>query len=232
MEIEDLLQKAAALFPAYLRDLLAVLTGPKRFVARRQSERSSLEHATVFLAISVAINFVLKIPLTQENPAWGILRTAAFSFVLWLSAGVVIWIACRVVGGTGALDRTLAIAFYYFGVLEYVMALTALLLIGTVRTIDRATFDLVSAALRTNTLLSLMTDTALAERLGMRVALLTVWVGAVVAFVWMIAGWGAFRTLHKLHRRRSAAACIVAAVLCVPLTAMIGLVASALVATP
>ena len=104
MEIEDLLQKAAALFPAYLRDLLAVLTGPKRFVARRQSERSSLEHATVFLAISVAINFVLKIPLTQENPAWEILRTAAFSFVLWLSAGVVIWIACRVVGGTGALD--------------------------------------------------------------------------------------------------------------------------------
>lgn len=82
MEVEDLLQKAAALFPAYLRDLLALLTGPKRFVARQQADKSSLEHATLFLAISVAINFVLKLPLAQENPAWEILRTAAFSFVV------------------------------------------------------------------------------------------------------------------------------------------------------
>jgi hypothetical protein len=77
-----------------------------------------------------------------------------------------------VVGGTGALDRTLAIAFYYFGVLEYIMAITALLLIGTMRAVDRATFDVVS---------------------GRRV--------------------------------------VVAVVLCVPLAALLGLVAKALVAT-
>jgi hypothetical protein len=41
--VEDLLKKAADLFPAYLRDLIALITGPKQVVAHKLNKRSPLE---------------------------------------------------------------------------------------------------------------------------------------------------------------------------------------------
>jgi len=226
--MEDLFKKAADLFPAYVRDLIALMTGPKRFVAHQLNKRSPLEPALLFLGISVAINFLLKLPLSDENPAIQILRTAAFSLVLWTLAGGVIWIAWRIAGGAGTLVRTLAIGFYYFGVLEFVMSLTALAIVGTLKEIDPAVYEAVMKAIHEGRVLALVNNAQLLDTAGLRAALVVLTIGSIAALIWMIAGWGSFAAAHKLHGARTALAFVVAAVLWLPVWALTGVVASAM----
>jgi hypothetical protein len=226
--MEDLLKKAADLFPAYLRDLIALITGPKRVVAHKLNKRSPLEPALLFLGISVAINFLLKLPLSEENPAIEILRTAAFSLVLWTLAGSVIWLAWRIVGGSGSLVRTLAIAYYYFGVLEFVMSLTVLAIVGALRTIDPGVYATLLKAIHEGRVLVLFTNADLADTAALRVALGIVVLGMMAALAWIVAGWGGFAAIHKLHGPRASVALVVAAVLWLPVWALTGVVAAAM----
>jgi hypothetical protein len=169
--MEELFKRALDLFPRYIGDLLSLLSGPKRFVAHRVRSGTPLESASIFLAISVAINFLLKLPFSDESPAYEILRTAAFSLVVWTMAGVVIWLAWRAVGGAGPIDRTLAIAFYLFGVLEYVMSVTALAIAGAMKTIDPPLYDAFVQAFRDGRLLQYVVERQLLERTSMQVSL-------------------------------------------------------------
>jgi hypothetical protein len=224
--MEDLLKRAIDLLPKYIRDLLSLLSGPKHFVAHRVTARRPLEAASLFLAISVAINFLLKLPFSDDNPAYEILRTAAFSLVLWMMAGVVIWLAWRAVGGTGTIDRTLAIAFYFFGVLEYVMSLTALAIVGALRTIDPPLYDSFVKALHEGQFLQLVIDLQPLDRAGLQVAMAFVVLGIVAALTWIVAGWGGFRTAHKLGEGKSALAFVLAGIIWVPLWALTGVIAN------
>jgi hypothetical protein len=224
--MEELFKRALDLFPRYIGDLLSLLSGPKRFVAHRVRSGTPLESASIFLAISVAINFLLKLPFSDESPAYEILRTAAFSLVVWTMAGVVIWLAWRAVGGAGPIDRTLAIAFYLFGVLEYVMSVTALAIAGAMKTIDPPLYDAFVQAFRDGRLLQYVVERQLLERTSMQVSLGLMTVGGVAALVWIVAGWGAFRATHKLGEGRSALAFAVAGVLWLPLWALTGVIAN------
>ena len=226
--MEDLLKKAADLFPAYLRDLIALITGPRQFVAHKLNKRSPLEPALLFLGISVAINFLLKLPLSDENPAIEILRTAAFSLVLWTLAGGVIWIAWRIAGGAGSLVRTLAIGFYYFGVLEYLMSLTVLAIVGTLKEIDPVVYQTVLKAIHEGRVVALVNQVDLLDTTGLRLALVALGIGAIAALVWMLAGWGGFSAVHNVHGPRMVVAFVVAVALWIPVWALTGVMASAM----
>jgi hypothetical protein len=230
--MNELVDRAAQLFPAYFRDLLALVNGPKRFVITRVGAKAGLEKALVFLAISVGINWLLKLPLSPVDVI-SAMQAAAFSLVLWTSAGGVIWLACRAAGGTGALDRTLASSFYYFGVLEYVMSLTALSYMGALRAIDPALYREFVKALYEGRFYAFAMDTdRLLMSAGFFVSTGIVLLGAMAALLWMVAGWGGFRSVHALGRFRSTLAFAIAIVLSLPLLALIGLLANALVPAP
>ena len=228
--MNELVDRAAQLFPAYFRDLLALLTGPKRFVAKRLIGKAGLEKALLFLAISVAINFLLKLPLSHENLLSELAQTAVFSLVLWTSAGIVTWLAFRAAGGTGTLDRSLAVSFYSFGVLEYLMSLTALSHMGALRAIDPALYEEFNTALYDGRILAFVMDVnRLMTSVGLRVSLGIVILGTIAALLWVAAGWGGLRAAHHLAKLRSTVAFVIAVILWIPVWAVIGLLANALV---
>jgi hypothetical protein len=128
--------------------------------------------------------------------------------------------------GTGTIDRTLAIAFYFFGVLEYVMSLTALAIVGALRTIDPPLYDSFVKALHEGQFLQLVIDLQPLDRAGLQVAMAFVVLGIVAALTWIVAGWGGFRTAHKLGEGKSALAFVLAGIIWVPLWALTGVIAN------
>src|SRR5215216_2683597 len=105
--MNELFQKGLALFPQYFRDLIALLTGPKRFVAARLGEGDLFERSLLFLAFSYLSGFILKAPTYSGNLSIELGAGAAFTLVQSAGFGMAIWLAWRAVGGGGTLADTL-----------------------------------------------------------------------------------------------------------------------------
>ena len=139
----ELLQKGIGLFPAYFRDLMAIVTGPKGFVSARLVQDRHIEHALTFLAISFAIGFVLSLPLLTQAPLVALGQGAAFTLVQVAGFGAAIWLAWRMVGGHGSLSQTLVISMYYAGIIELMSIVVFGAFLGTIRLSDPELFDLI-----------------------------------------------------------------------------------------
>lgn len=229
--MNELLEKGLGLFPAYFKDLIALTTGPKRFVAKRLSEDSQFEKAFIFLGISYGFGFILKASMVQQD-LWVELGTgAAFTLVQAVAYGSAIWAAWRAVGGSGTLAGTLVVSIYYTAVIEFILVFSFLGLLGTIRTADPLLYTELLTSVRNGTMLqfALQTD-RLMSSLGMRLALLGVLPLTLLVFaVWLIAGWGAYRSQHRVPRVRSIPAFLLFGFFCVPVAAATFIVANALI---
>ncbi|HSJ13476.1 MAG TPA: hypothetical protein VK939_03620 [Longimicrobiales bacterium] len=228
--MKDILDKLARALPAYLGSLLELLAGPKRFVAKKLEEEGRLTNALIFLAVSAALAFLLKLPLLKGDVWLELGAAAAFTFLIWFGFGAAIWLAWRIVGGRGGLEGTLVISFYFAGVIELLLACAYLGFIGTLRAADPAAYQTMLEALSNGRFLALAADPAgplqsTGGRLAISIAMLLV----VAAWAWILAGWGAYRNHHERSRWHAALAFGLALVMVLPLYAFFGIVANALV---
>ncbi len=227
--MNELLEKGLGLFPAYFRDLIALTTGPKRFVAARLREKRLFEKAFIFLGMSYGFSFILKASMYQQDLWIELGTSAAFTLVQAVWYGAAIWLGWRAVGGDGNLGATLVITFYYTAVVDFIMAFMVLGLLGSIRTADPALYDEILAAARNGTIVQLASQTnRLAASVGVQVGLLILFVLAIVFAIWLIAGWGAYRSQHHVTRVRSIPAFLLFVFFCLPVSAMLFIVATAL----
>jgi hypothetical protein len=199
--MDDLLRQTARRFPSYLRDLLELLTGPRELVAKQLATTGYLERATIFLAIGVAINFLLKLPLSSDAISWEILTTGAFSLVLWTLTGVVIWASCRTMGGWAArphADR----GFLLFRCARVRNLAERARVRGHANDKSGCVCDRDCRLARWDYLAVIGTPVML-QRQGVGLATGTTVVGTVVALLWIIVIWGAFSDAHKLADARA-----------------------------
>jgi hypothetical protein len=224
-----LIEKGLGLFPAYFRDLISLVTGPKTFVAAGLKGRRQFEKAFIFLGISYAIGFILKLSLFRQDPLFELGKGAAFTLVQAVSYGGAIWLAWRAVGGNGTLAGTLVISLYYTAVMDYILGFLILGLLGSIRMTDPALYTEILEATRNGTLvqLSLQAD-RLASSNGVQLGLLMALTIAIVAVIWLIAGWGAYRAQHHVGPGMSIPAFVLFVVLCVPVAAVTFVIANAL----
>jgi hypothetical protein len=228
--LNELLQKGLGLFPAYFRDLIALVTGPKRFVAAKLTEDRLFEQAFIFLGISYGFGFILKATVVQQDVWREAASGAAFTLLQAVSYGSAIWLAWRAVGGIGSLAGTLVVTFYYTAVVDFILVLTSLGLLGVIRSLDPPMHAELLAAVRNGTVIQFatQTDRILASQ-GVRVAMMALPIVFIMMAIWLISGWGGYRAQHGVDRIRSIPAFLLFMVLWVPVTIVLFMLANALV---
>ena len=228
--MKDLVDRLIRLFPAYFDDLIELVTGPKRFLARRVTETDRLEKALRFLALSFVITYILKLPFLRGDLWLDIGAGVVFTFMEWLFVGTGIWLAWRALGGTGSLRDTFVIWFHVAGIIHYIQSFAVLLTLGTLRALSPSIYDEWMAAVYSGQFLNLALDAnEMLQRPEARIAVALGNAGTIAVVVWVLTGWGAFRAIHGRSRSISALAFIVAALFCAPIAIAFALLANALI---
>ena len=94
------------LIPAYVSDLLSLLSGPKAFFAGRDlNDRKILVQALLFLFNSTLIAYVLRVPVLGKAEAYwqAAIVTVALYTPTAVALGAVAFGCCRALGGKGGL---------------------------------------------------------------------------------------------------------------------------------
>lgn len=213
--MKELLEKVLRHIPRDLIDLGAVLSGPKRFVAQRlRQPDEAFVGSLTFLGLSCAVTAVATASLLQPN-ATTLEVFAQFALLALLAVSldaVALRIAWRIVGGTARVSELFTVYAYYSGAVLVLIALIRLAANGVFKLGDPETYDAFTEAWFVK---SAPFPDVLASKAF--VAYLCVWlVGHIGVAAWILIGWGAYRNLNGLSKRRSA----IALLLMAPLTAV------------
>ncbi|HEY3157499.1 MAG TPA: hypothetical protein VGJ78_00950 [Vicinamibacterales bacterium] len=230
--MNELIEKGIGLFPQYFRDLIALLTGPKRFVAGRLHEEGLFERSLLFLAFSYASGCILKAPTYTGNLLVELGAGAAFTLAQAAGFGIAIWFAWRAVGGRGTLVESLVISFYYAGVIELLATFMYVSFMGTLRAGDVSLYTRLLEAARNGAMVQLVLDADRDRVLDSRpfqLALLIALPFMAAFAAWVIAGWGAYRAQHGVGRLRSVLAFFLFVVFSLPVAALTFVIANGLV---
>jgi hypothetical protein len=230
--MKEVFQKLVELFPTYFDNLLALATGPKRFVAGKiAGEGRRMDDAMVFLAISFLLSWALKIPLVKSDPLIELGGDAVYSLILAVAYGCALLVAWRIAGGKADARDVLTIHFYYWGVGLFILAATYLSMVGILRALSPDLYKQILKVIEDGGAPKFFLDDG--ERLfmsrGFRCAMVAWFLGASALLAWFIAGWGAYRTLHGATKRRSVAAGVLFVVSCIPVWAFTLFLTNALV---
>jgi hypothetical protein len=231
--MKEIFERLVGLIPAYFEALFPLLTGPKRFIAERlSSDESAMEKALIFLAISFAIGWILKIPLSRSgDPLLDLGTGSVFQLMNVLAYGTALYLAWRIAGGRAGLQKFLTIHFYYAGVLLLLETGLYLGFAGTIRAFDPALFKELHDAIYAGNFAAFLIENH--ERLlassAYRASFLVQFAGFGAMLAWIFAGWGAYRALNRLSRLRSMGAGLLFFIFCLPVTGFIFVVGNALV---
>lgn len=206
--MKDLIDKLLEALPAYARQMIALLLGPKAAILQQDLESdTAVQQALTFLAISFGIAYIAQIPLLPGNQnkelQFGILAIqSALAFALGVASLIFAW---RIVGGRVTGKKVIAATCYFSGVSTIIFLGFYLVAAGTFKLLDPAGFEQMISGTITDPSNPL-------ENTAFRVYVALVCCGFAIMYLWMFFLWGAYRELMQVSRLRSAIAfCIYAA---------------------
>ena len=128
--MKEMIEKLLAVFPAYVRQLIGLLSGPKKYISSLDYEApGALQDALIFIAVSCGIGSVVNLPLlpgTQNREeffgllavifAIDLLLTIAITVLSWKivaansieetdDCSLLLLRCCRIAGLSAGLDR-------------------------------------------------------------------------------------------------------------------------------
>lgn len=230
--MKDLFEKLIGLIPTYLDDLFSLLSGPKSFIAERIADNEPvMEKALVFLAVSFFISWILKISLIRGDPFLELGSDAIFVLIYVSAYGGALYSAWRIIGGRSEFKKVLTINFYYSGILKLMMSFVFLGMMGAIRISDPALYkDIFDSAYSGGIATFLINNKQqLLQNTGYRLSIMVQFVGFSAMLAWIFIGWGAYRELNQLSRLQSFAAGLLFILFCLPVTALMFLIANSLV---
>ena len=208
--MKDLLERVLKQLPGYLPDLASLVTGPKTAIVRWIGEATGdLTRPLIFVAVSVAIGFLLQLPQLGKEADFATLvaSMAMFKVLALMLFAAIIHLLFRVVGGHASFAATFSAYLYIVSPLYLVLVILQTGTLGVLHTYD----PVVGAAARLdpNYLFAdverMRTFATAAPGLALAYNLL-ICAQIIVVLGWFIACWGALRKLHAVARWRSALA--------------------------
>ncbi len=231
--MKELIVKLLKQIPAFFEDLFPLVRMPKRFVAKRLSKRKSdtLQKALMFLLVSFLIGWLIELPFTKGDIWQNLGSEGAFVLSYIVLYGGALYLAWRTVGGKGEMQKFFIIFFYYAGIIKLLMSLTFLGIMGTMRALDPILYKDFYSATTSGRLLKYTFENydKILNSLGFRLSILATLLGIGGMTVWIIAGWGAFRELHRVSKLQSMAAGFLFCVYSIPVMVLTFFIANALV---
>jgi hypothetical protein len=206
--VKDLLERVLKQLPGYLPDLASLVTGPKTAILRWVGEAAGdLTRPLIFVAVSVAIGFLLQLPQLGKEADFATLvaSMAVFKVLALVVFAAIIHLLFRVAGGNAIFASTFSAYLYIVSPLYVVMVILDTATIGVLRAYD----PVVGAAARLDPYYLFadadrMRKFAAAEP-GLALAYQLLNLTVLIVFLgWFTACWGALRHLHAVARSRSA----------------------------
>jgi hypothetical protein len=174
---------------------------------------------------------VIEAPLIRNNLSVKLASGAAFVLFYMALYGGAICLAWRIVGAGAPLKRFFSIHFYYAGVLKIIMSCLFLAMMGTIRAGDANLYEEIYDAVESGKYFLFLWEN-IDRLLSSSIYQLSISIGLIgfgCGLLWILAGWGAYRELNHLSRLRSIVAGVLFALFSVPVLAITGLMANALV---
>jgi len=226
---KDLLTWLTRLIPAYLTDLLGLMSGPKQFLADRVERPGSGWLAGFpFFVISALLTFALNLPF-ESNPLVVLPAALVFASAYVVLFGYATYVAWRLVGATAKVQQFFAIHFYLAGVLKLIQTITFVVCVGVLRGGDPALYQELMNAVSSGNALGWTLQEVGTPRPVWRFAGLVVFGGFGTMFAWVVVCWGAYRRLTGLRKLRSILAFVLFCALCLPVYVVTTVIAAALV---
>lgn len=208
--MKDLAERVLTRLPAYLPDLAAMVSHPKRtIVAKSGGAGDDLHNALVFVAITVGLGFLLQAPTLPADVDFieTAAAMAAFKVVAILLFSAVIHGLFRLLRGRGSYLRTLTAYLYMISPLYLALVVLSLIGQGLLRAYDPG----LGLEVRRNPLYFIEnpeTFTAFQDQAPLLAGAVTALntVQNLATLVWFVTCLGAFRAVHEVTRRRSAVA--------------------------
>jgi Yip1 domain len=208
--VNELLERALKQLPSYLPDLASHVTGPKTAILGWVEEaKGNLTRPLIFVAVSVAIGFLLQLPqLGKENDfATLVASMSVFKVLALVLFAAIIHLVFLAVGGRASFAATFSAYLYIVSPLYIVLVILETALLGVLRAYDPAAGA--AARLDPNHLFADLerwqTFATAAPSLALAYNVLN-YALIIVFFGWPVACWGALRQLHAVGRWRSALA--------------------------
>ena len=205
--MKELLEPVLKQLPSYVPDLARLVTRPKTSIARWiAEEQAALARPVIFVALSVAIGFLLQLPRVDKDQSLTtmVAAMAGFKIVALIVFAAVVHGLFRLSGGQAKFVATLSAYLYSVSPLYIVLVLFDLASLGTLRGHADPAF---AAALRTDPFMNehpalwKAFEAARPDLARTYVAIGVARLGVILA--WFVACWGAFRALHGVSRWRS-----------------------------
>jgi hypothetical protein len=204
--LKDLLGPVLKLLPAYTSQLLALLSGPKRFLAERDlATDGAMADALVFLGISLLVAFVAQLPLLtdQKDFLTAFAPQAVITFLSFVLSVAVVQLCWRLVGGGASFKSTFILSCYVSGVALLLLLVFNLAAQGSFRLLDPTVYR----QLQRQELMDSFTGAGFltfASLMGL---------GVIASNVWVFVAWGAYRRINAVSRAKSGLAFALANIL-------------------
>jgi hypothetical protein len=219
--MNDLVKLVFAQIPKYLFNFFNLVSGPKRFVRKRNVYNDqSLTKAMTFLAISLVLALILKAPLRPADVNfWQYIATIGLLALIEMTlSATALRFAWTLVGGHAPFGRFLITFCYYYAAGLIGLGAFTVLAYGIAKVWDPELYALLVEAYKGKSFSNPKAEAYLVKVAGsgdfkklVPIAAVNamLWLGLAALLAWTIAGWGAYRELTTLAKKRSVLAGII-----------------------
>lgn len=215
--MQDMLTSILKYIPAFLDEFIALVSGPKRFIARKNSQSidNNFVNALAFLGISMILLFLLRAPLFHEDAFIPNVVSAIVSALLIVVIySAVFRLSWRIVGGAAPLKSFMITYAYYCGVLLVIIVLFMTIGEGVFKTTSPEVYAMAVSANPEQAFTDAGIDPF--DDDGFLASQLILYLGIWIAGIWTWVGWGAYRELNGLTKTKSIIAFVLVVVLSMP----------------
>ena len=213
--MKELIEKILTCLPQYLADFGALISGPKEFIAQRNTRAEvTLVQSLVFFGVSVGLVVAMTAPiLAPEKDFWTFFASRAAGSLLGVAlTALSLLFAWRIVGGKAPARSFFVTSAYFFGAPVVVFCTFLLVSAGVFKVFAHDIFK--------EFMYALVNSQPMPDMAGSSIPMLSlsiVAVGFVVVSVWCFIAWGAYRQLNSLSKSRSFIAALVSGLLSLPI---------------
>ncbi|HMD21666.1 MAG TPA: hypothetical protein VKH40_15175 [Alloacidobacterium sp.] len=201
--MKEMIEKLLAVFPAYARQLIGLLSGPKRYIFSLDYDApGALQDALIFIAVSCGIASVVNIPLlpeTQNREQFFGLLAVIFAIDLLLTIAITV-LSWKLVGGKFDLKQLTIAVCYFSGVAALLASVPVWIALGSASLIDPVHYRLFRQMVSGSGLLDPIEMIKSPAYLVFAGVLGLVFLGG---YIWNFFVWGAYRNMAGLSKVRS-----------------------------
>lgn len=233
----ELITRVLKYIPKYIIDLVSLLSGPKRFVAIRNSGKTQdLVSALIFGGISLSILYLTqsqsRLMLREEFNWLALINFGVMELITLILMAAVLRFAWYTVGGRGPFVRFFVIYCYFAPITIMISEPFALAAIGYIRLFDIEHYNVLLSIAESRDPFGVEFKEYIRKGIETRstsfiISIILNILGIIASITWMLIGWGAYRSISNVSRIRSVMALIVSAILGYVVSLLLGLMRAA-----